>query len=186
MADNYLEKKMEEHRQSQRRVSPYRSPSGNKPNTAIMPCALRGAFIIGGESLSEALKACAAALRSTSCRTAFCCTDRKSGNTMSQSLGLQYYPVDNCDDETVNSTIKKAQEAFGAIDVVVKEINGSVSVDIMGLRSTISADADCTDMVFAKAAAGTLLYLALPQSKDLGISGNYIIDANGRLSVIED
>ncbi len=71
MADNYLEKKMEEHRQSQRRVSPYRSPSGNKPNTAIMPCALRGAFIIGGESLSEALMACAAALRSTSCRTAF-------------------------------------------------------------------------------------------------------------------
>lgn len=105
---------------------------------------------------------------------------------MSQSLGLQYYPVDNCDDETVNSTIKKAQEAFGAIDVVVKEINGRVDVDIMGLRSTISADADCTDMVFAKAAAGALLYLALPQSKDLGISGNYIIDANGRLSVIED
>lgn len=132
-----------------------------------MPCALRGAFVIGDTALSPLLKACAMALRDTSCRTAFCCTDKAVGATTAQALGLQYYPVQDTGCATVSAAVDKAGEAYGAIDVLVYEVSGTLYVDVSGAQSTISQAPDCPLEVFIAAASRLLVYLALPQSIDL-------------------
>lgn len=185
MADNYLENKMEEYRKGAVRKPERRSPSGNKPHTALMPCALRGAFVIGDTALSPLLKACAMALRDTSCRTAFCCTDKAAGATTAQALGLQYYPLHDTGCLTVSAAVDKAGEAYGAIDVLVYEVSGTLYVDVSGNQSAITQAPDCPSEVFIAAASRLLVYLALPQSTDLCLGGHFVIAGDGHLSIIK-
>lgn len=186
MADNYLEKKMEEYRSGAYRKPERRSPSGVKPHTAQLPCALRGAFIIGSERLSPLLQACATALRSTSCRTAFCCTDKSFGNATAQALGLQYYPIKDNERATILSVMDNARENLGEIDVVAIEEKGKLNVDIYGSKSIISPAADCPEDIFTLSASRLVIYLSLPQSADLGVAGRYLVGSDGHLSIIKD
>jgi|GEM_PF-1141240 len=181
MADNYLEKKMEEHRQGVRPVF-RRSPSGNKPHTFAMPCEIRGAFVIGDKELSETLLACACALRDASCRVAVCCSDKVFGNKSAQKFGLQYYPVADCEASTIDGALTHATEVFGNIDVILRESDGIIFADICGLKSQITAANGCTPKTVALA----LMYLTLPHSINLGLCGKFSINEEGKLSVVED
>lgn len=181
MADNYLEKKMEEHRQGVRPVF-RRSPSGNKPHTFAMPCNIRAAFIVGDEQLDDILLACAVTLRDTSCRVAFCCTDRSFGSSTAQKHGLRYYPVSDKDYAAVNRAIEQANASLGNIDVVLSRDQNIITADIFGNKCRIEIGQDCP----AKAVATAIVYLTLPQSVSLGLKGNFVLSGEGDLSIVED
>lgn len=186
MADNYLEKKMEEYRRRTPRPVMRRSPSGVARNIAAMPCALNGAFIVCNGQLSPLLCACAKALRDTSCRIGFCSTDHSYGNKTAQQLSLQFYPIAELTDTSVENAIFKATESFGKIDALIKEIDSGVEISGDGRISTITAADDCPEDVFLSVAPRFIVYLLLPQSRDLGISGKFIVGSGGHLSVIKD
>lgn len=186
MADNYLEKKMEEYRRGTPRPVMRRSPSGVSRNIAAMPCTLSGAFIICKDHLSPLLQACATALRDTSCRIGFCSTDHTYGNKTAQQLSFRFYPIAEFSDTAVENAIFKAAESFGKIDAIIKENDCGVEIRSENRISTVTATDDCPESVFLSAAPRFIVYLMLPQSRDLSISGKFIINSDGRLSVIED
>lgn len=181
MADNYLEKKMEEHRQGVKPVF-RRSPSGNKPHTFAFPCTIRNAFIIGNEQLDDILLACAMTIRDTSCRVAFCCTDKVFGSTTAQKYGLQYYPIQNLDSETIEHAIELATTTLGNMDVVIRKRQNTIIAEISGRRSYIDIDKECA----SKIAATAVVYLTLPQSISLALGGNFNLNKDGILSVVKD
>lgn len=181
MADNYIENKMEEHRHGVRPTF-RRSPSGNKPHTYAMPCNIRGAFIIGENQLSNVLLACARTIRDTSCRVAFCCTDYSFGTQTAQSYGLQFYKVNDCSEGTTDNAINLATKAFGSMDVVICQSGNTIYADIYGNDSILEIENDCP----AQKAALAIMYLTLPQSISVGLSGKFAIDKDGILSVIKD
>ena len=186
MADNYLEKKMEEYRRGTPRPVMRRSPSGVARNIAAMPCALSGAFFVCNGQLSPLLRACATALRDTSCRIGFCSIDHSYGNKTAQQLSFQFYPIAEFSDRSVENVIFKASESFGKIDAIIKENDSGVEISGAGSKSTITAADDCSEDVFLSVVPRFIVYLLLPQSRDLGISGKFIVDSSGHLSVIED
>lgn len=181
MADNYLEKKMEEHRHGIRPVF-RRSPSGNKPHTFCMPCNIKSAFIIGDEQLDDILLACASTLRETSCRVAFCCTDRMFGSSTAQKYGLQYYPIPTTAQRNIDNAIETAGVMIGNIDVIVSKRPNGISVDILGNKSNIDIDKCCN----IKDVANAIVYLTLPQSIGLGLIGNFNLNSEGILSIVKN
>ncbi len=181
MADNYLEKKMEEHRQGRQRIAMHKSPSGNKPHTALLPYSLRTAFVAGQQFLSPALVACAKALRDTSCKVAISCSDKVFGSRTAQSSGLQYFPTG------INiNVLDMVNAAYGSLDVIVTEESGVLYFDICGNRSSVSPANGCLDSTFSTESSKLLLYLSLPQSLELRLCGDYLIGSDGRLSEVKD
>jgi len=180
MADNYIEKKMEEHRHGARPMF-RRSPSGNKPHSYAMPCNIRGAFVIGDKQLSDVMSACARMLRDTSCRVAFCCADHSFGTQTAQSHGLQFYRVDNCGEKTIDNAINLAAKAFGSIDVVLRQSEDTIYANIYGNESIIKIENGCPVQKVALA----IIYITLPQSVSVGLCGKFSINKDGVLSVIK-
>lgn len=186
MADNYLEKKMEEHRLGSVRPKERRSPTGNRPGSVLLPVVAKNSFVVGGDDLSPVLQICARALRSTGCRTAFCCTDRVFGSKTAQSDALQYYPISEDTSENINAAIAKAESNLGHLDVVVRYIDGEILIDMAGRISRVRAAEMCPKAIFSMSASRLLLYLLLPQSKDICLSGNFQINSDGSLTVVKD
>lgn len=179
MADNYLEKKMEEHRQRAGARTTKLSPVGTKPHTVVLPYTLRGAVLIGDDILSPALEACGKALVSTSCRVAFSCRDRAFGSRLAQSAGMMYIPADK------EACMAQAAKSFGAVDIVLRGDCNNMSAVIHGLKSELIKEEVCCDDVFIRGASQAIIYLSLPQSIYLNICGTFLIDADGMLSKVE-
>ena len=121
MADNYLERKMEEYRsgKSQQRVVK-RTPSGAKPGTINVKFPSRRVFVTGGaKGIGRAI---VEAFRNADCRVAFCDNDSKAGTATAQATGAQFYPIDVIDANALDACVERVIKAWGDIDVIVNNV----------------------------------------------------------------
>ncbi len=125
MADNYLERKMEEYRSG--KSSGYRAkltPSGDRPGRLSVKFPPRRVFVTGGASGIG--KAIVKAFCNAGCRVAFCDIDAKSGAATAQTSGAQFHPVDVADVAALEACVTRVIEAWGDIDVLVNNVCVSV------------------------------------------------------------
>ncbi len=111
MADNYLEKQMEDFR---RGVSAPRRSGLLPPKPQVV--GLR-ALIIGGGVPAGA--AAVTALRDAGWRVAFTDADSNSGRALAQSAGAQHHPVVPSDAVALNRSAGLIIKRWGALDLVL-------------------------------------------------------------------
>lgn len=120
MADNYLERKFEEHNAAKgRRPAVWRNVSSTvrKPGYVQVKFTCRRVFVTGGASGIG--KAVVEAFRNAGCRVAFCDVDAKRGQTVAESTGSQFYPVDVADASALDGCLLRILKSWGDIDIVV-------------------------------------------------------------------
>lgn len=141
MADNYLEKKMEEHRQGGApRRSPRLSPSGNRPGFLTIPFEPLSVAVVGDGDVARAI---VKAYADASCRVAFLGADRRASTTFAQQSGSRYYPAVTVDSVAVDAFLRAVAGHFGHLDLVVdcRSIVGSVDCQpVVGNLSALVAE----------------------------------------------
>lgn len=121
MADNYLEKKMEEHLKGGAQHRPKRlSPSGNRPGKLTVDFPSRRVYVTGGAAGIGA--SIVKAFCDAGCKVAFCDIDAKTGTATAQRCGAQFHPLDLTDTRALEASILRVQEQWGAIDVMVNNV----------------------------------------------------------------
>lgn len=114
MADNYLEKKMEEHRRgvTAKAVGRRLSPVGERRGTVSFKIdELR---VLVTDASTETGMAIVRRLREGGCKVAFVTKEEKAGRELAQSSGARYYPV-----SFNGSVTEDIVQAWGNIDVIV-------------------------------------------------------------------
>lgn len=121
MADNYLEKKMEEHRSGRaNRPAVRRTPTGAKPGTISVKFPIRRVFVTGGANGIG--RAIVKAFCDAGCRVAFCDIDNKAGSVTAQATGSQFHPVDVTDAFALDACVQRVIDAWGDIDVLINNV----------------------------------------------------------------
>lgn len=122
MADNYLERKMEEYQASKgskKRVV-RRMPAGTPHGTMSVkftPCRV---YVTGGaRGIGRAI---VEAFRNAGCRVAFCDVDDRQGALTAQATGAQFHPVDVRNVQRLEASLTRVAEAWGDIDVIVNNV----------------------------------------------------------------
>lgn len=153
MADNYLEKKMEEYRSGVPRPARKLTPSGHKPGYAILPYKIKTAFI-KADKTGIILDTIARSIRDTGCRVAVSCPD---GNALAQKLSCAYVPVGEKSLETICSK-------WGEVELLIEVAGTTVSLSLGRGNSTIYKSENIDVETYAKRAAELCIYLSLPDS----------------------
>lgn len=121
MADNYLERKMEDYRSGKGGTSKIKRVSLNpKQGTVNVKFPPRRVFVTGGASGIG--RAIVEAFRKIDCRVAFCDIDTKAGMSTAQATGAQFYPVDVRDVNALEACMTRLLDAWGDIDVIVNNV----------------------------------------------------------------
>ncbi len=121
MADNYLERKMEEYRSGAlKKTKKHLSPTGNRPGKLTIDFPSRRVYVTGGASGIGA--AIVKAFCDAGCRVAFCDKDYDKGTKTAQRCGAQFHPIDVTDSNALKGSLSKVINAWGAIDVVVNNV----------------------------------------------------------------
>lgn len=112
MADNYLERKMEDYR-SPRATKTLHRPKSTSPLLLEGKRALvtGGASPIGQAIITEFIKQGA--------KTAFCDIDLNKGNTFAQQSGARFYHTDLADPEQIIKMMMNLFKAWGDVDIIV-------------------------------------------------------------------
>lgn len=121
MADNYLERRMDDYR-SGRLNKPVRTAKHNKSASAaeVQPLTGQRVFIkVPSASASPRAIAMITLLRSAGCRVAFTDSDITAGNRLAQSTGAQCHPVDIADEVAVARSEAALKSHWGDIDITV-------------------------------------------------------------------
>lgn len=118
MADNYLERKMEEHRAGgtapRRRTSPV---AGRRQGELTVKFPQRRVLVTGGaKGIGSAV---VEAFRKADCTVDFIDIDRKEGQLTAQRTGARFIPADVADPVQLNKALDLVLETRGDIDVVV-------------------------------------------------------------------
>lgn len=122
MADNYLERKMEEYRSGQlnKSSSSKRTPAGARKGMLSIKYLPRRVFITGGASGIG--RAIVRAFRQVDCRVAFCDSDVKAGNRTAQECGARFYPVDVRVAASLDDCVSRIMAEWGDIDIIVNNV----------------------------------------------------------------
>lgn len=122
MADNYLERKMEEHRNGGARQRPrHTTPmAGARPGHMDVKFAPRRVFVTGGANGIG--RSIVTQLRNVGCKVAFCDVDSEAGTELARSCGAQFHPLDVCDTSSLLQAMDKVFRAWGDIDVVINNV----------------------------------------------------------------
>lgn len=113
MADNYLEKKFEEH---------YSAAQPQK-QTKRQPLKVRRIYVTGGANGIGA--AIVRSLRVAGNRVAFCDIDREKGEALAACTGTTFEHVDVRDAQALEASLRKIAEAWGDIDAVINNVGVS-------------------------------------------------------------
>lgn len=105
MADNYLEKRMEEHRARQNAACASRPPSRQ-----LIPFKPLRVFVPEIQSAVDTAKAIISAYASAGCTVGFANADNAEGRKIAQASGGRFYPME----------IAEALEHFGKPDLTVE------------------------------------------------------------------
>ncbi|MCM1519806.1 MAG: hypothetical protein NC098_03385 [Lachnoclostridium sp.] len=132
MADNYLEKKMEEHRQ--RMASAPRHSSKSQPITASpvkFPCS-RVFIALTDAGLTEAI---VDIFRKADAKTAFIHPDYRHFNSLAQSIGARYYPFST---EKLRQSLDDASSRWDGLDMLITD--SPEIPDLPGVKKIILGD----------------------------------------------
>lgn len=119
MADNYLEKKFEEHLNA-----PYK-PAHRKPS----PLKTRRIVVTGGASGIG--KFIVKALRVAAHKVAFCDTDDSAGRETALSTGADFFPLNVADAEALQNFLRQIEHKWGGIDAVVNVLPVKPMPDVL-------------------------------------------------------
>lgn len=116
MADNYLEKKMEEYRagklgRQRHATTPHSAPRqpGEFDNMIV--------YVTGGASGIG--RAIVDRFRKAGAWVAFCDIDSKAGAATSQATGSQFHPLDVSDSNALERSLRAVADRHGRIDIIV-------------------------------------------------------------------
>lgn len=125
MADNYLERKMEDLRSGKtqkpgsRRTSAAVSAASRHPGDYTLSYPELRVFVCG-DATSPLGRAIVAALREVGVKVAFSGTDKQAGEEMARSLGAQFHPLaDPTDNDRLAITAAYTLRHWRGIDAVV-------------------------------------------------------------------
>lgn len=118
MADNYLERRMEDYRSG--KLSSMRMTSA----TVKRPSMTLRAYVVGGDT--ELGIRYVRNLRASNWKVAFNDADLKSGRQLAQATGAQHHPVSSENAEAMLCSLKKVLELWGAVDLVVNCVNADL------------------------------------------------------------
>ena len=128
MADNYLERKMEEHG----RPAPRRCNADARLAAAFgceALCHLRG-FVVSEDydAVAEAVRV----FRGAGCRTAFTAVGdaRRRGTTLAQRCGARCYPCFGGDARAYSRALADLRYHWGGVDVVVADADTNLPADL--------------------------------------------------------
>lgn len=158
MADNYLEKKMEEHRRAPSPALPRRySPLGVKAGTACLPFGRRRILVCGLPAAPEAAEAAVRALGATGSTVFFLCDDLKRGRALSQATSTRHIPLSD-------NKVEQARE--------IASKDAPLDFEIALTPDTVLLDGEplITSGSLVEAVTEWLVYLLLPQSRQLGLT----------------
>lgn len=160
MADNYLEKKMEEHQRGG--VPGYalrRTMSGRKAGFAMLPFDVATALVFFTEC-DAVVQALTRELRETGCKVALAGPDSKSWISFANSLGCA--SVAECD---YDAAFSKISAKWNEPELRIRYNGEAIEMELgRGTSRIIKADATSDDD-FAARAARLCIYLALPDSQ---------------------
>lgn len=165
MADNYLENKMEEHRNNPARRMRGITPAGRKPGYALLPFDVRAA-IVKAPVVNLAAREIISELRATGCRVALISSDPEAAKA-AQQLSCIHIPLSD-------SATDKAEELFGNTELWIVVENRDISVELERGSSTIRKADNTDEKTFAHRAALLCVYLALPDSAGR-VYGDFVI-----------
>lgn len=109
MADNYLEKKMDDYR-TQRQATRRVTHSGDAPGTLRLK--VKPTNILAADVDSESDRRLITLLTGAGYRVAFTCSDRAEGKRLAQACGALYIP------DSVESASRLVQQRWGAHIVI--------------------------------------------------------------------
>lgn len=139
MADNYLERKMEEHeRPASRRCNADARLAAAFGCEAL--CRLR-VFVASGDY--AAVSAAVRVLRGAGCRTAFMAAGdaRQRGATLAQRCGARCYPCVCADARAYSRTVADLLYHWGGVDVVVADSVAELPADLAGCTRITPSEA---------------------------------------------
>ena len=117
MADNYLERRMEEYRNGTLAQSLHRSVAMTRKRPKTRYEALRVLVVCPGLNAdAEKLIRGFAARR---CRISFASDSRAAGNVLAQSCGARFYPTDEMSNEAIAQTAEAAAKHYGSLDAII-------------------------------------------------------------------
>lgn len=122
MADNYLERKMEEYR-SGKLASGYkqktRIPTLHPATGYDVELLKANRVLILGRCLEGTGRELLKLFRSIGCRVAFCDADSKAGAQIAQATGCRFYPYDFSDVAQVDKAKRDLEVKWGGIDILI-------------------------------------------------------------------
>lgn len=138
MADNYLEKKMEEYRAGKL------GHSSHKRKT-YLPTAHRSelkdarVYVTGGaKGIGRSI---VKSFIDEGCKVTFCDIDSKAGAATAQATGSQFHPLDVTDTDALERSLKMAIEQRGGIDIIINNVG---TADFKSLPETSLTDFERT------------------------------------------
>lgn len=133
MADNYLEKKMEEHRSNAGKPAVRRrvSPTGQRAGQITLPFPETRVFVSGPD------EAIVRAFASAGAKVEFCCPEpeeKKRSTALAELTGARFYPM------TTEEALAKSREMSGKDPdaIVLRHTDGSITICRSDRSVTIS------------------------------------------------
>lgn len=111
MADNYLERRMEEYRSGKLSSTRISSVSVKRPSMQLRVLVIGGDTDLGAKYIKE--------FRKSNWKVAFTHPDIKSGRLLAQTSGAQHHPISINDVDALTMSVSKIVELWGAIDLVI-------------------------------------------------------------------
>jgi hypothetical protein len=122
MADNFLERRMEELRQQKHGAyapnSRQKAARSNATHRGVLYD--KRVFVTGGaHGIGRAM---VKAFRDAGCRVAFCDNDNRLGSETAQSLGARFYPLDVTDTKALQNAMMQITDDWGDIDIIINNV----------------------------------------------------------------
>ena len=123
MADNYLERRMEDYRSGKRTV--YSTGRKQKSNTLrddeiAVRFPQQNVFVTGGAGgIGQAI---VKRFREAGCKVAFCDIDSSKGNATAQATGALFIPCDVTDTEALQRCMDMVADRWGRIDILINNV----------------------------------------------------------------
>jgi hypothetical protein len=142
MADNYLERKMEDLRNGRQQQILHATAQRKRSSVKVDK---RRVFVTGGaHGIGRAI---VENFRQKGCRVAFCDKDSKAGTALAQGCGARFIPLDVRDAEALKNCMENLFTDWGDIDVIVNNVGVGNFTPLIDTDVNEFKDILCTNLV---------------------------------------